>query len=94
MRRLIFAIAWLGLLFGIGCALAAAWSWFDPVGMQMTNDADPFGAPPSRGESAYIFIFAAAVAAVSARILWFGRGDNVNDSRVDGRGNDNGDDDA
>jgi hypothetical protein len=94
MRGVAVAMASLGLLLGIGFAFAAAWSWFNPVGMQIANDADPFGAPPSRGESAYVFVFAAAVAAVSARILWFGRGDSVDDSGVDDSNNDSGDDDA
>jgi hypothetical protein len=89
MRRIAVAMASLGLLLGIGFAFAAIWSWFDPAGIQMANDADPFGAPPSRGESTYVFVFAAAVAAVSSRILWFGRGDNVDDSS-----DDNGDDSA
>lgn len=81
MRRIAVVMASLGLLLGIGFAFAAAWSWFDPVGMQMANDADPFGTPPSRGESVYVFIFAVAVVAVSARRLWFGR---RNDDRSDG----------
>jgi hypothetical protein len=83
MRGIMIAMAWLGLLLGIGFALVAAWSWFDPVGMQMANDADPFGTPPSRWRSAYAFLFAAAVAAVSARTLWFGRRDDDDDSGDD-----------
>ena len=88
MRRLAVVIASLGLLLGIGFAFAAAWSWFDPVGMQMANDADPFGARPSRGETAYVFVFAAAVAAISAHVLWFGLGDSADDSSDDNAGND------
>ena len=88
MRRIAVVMASLGLLLGIGVALAAAWSWFDLVGMQMANHIDPFGASPSRGESAYVFVFAAAVAAISARVLWFGLGDSADDSSDDNAGND------
>ncbi len=88
MRRIAVVMASLGLLLGIGVAFVAAWSWFDPVCMQMANDVDPFSAPPSRGERAYVFVFAAAVAAISARVLWFGLGDSADDSSDDNGGND------
>jgi hypothetical protein len=79
MRRIAVAMASLGLLLGIGFAFAAAWSWFDPVGIQMANDVDPFGTPPNRSERAYVFVFAAAVAATSARILWLRQNNDSDD---------------
>ena len=69
MRKYIAAIprtllATLGVVlvaFGFVAVLVSIFSIADPVGAQLSNDADPFGEPPSRLSSALLAVVYAAV---------------------------------
>jgi hypothetical protein len=43
-----FSLIFAGLIAGLVCGIAI----IDPVGTKQSDDADPFGTPPSRAESA------------------------------------------
>ncbi len=69
MKPLLHAIAWLCLVLGAIGALISLWSFLDPVGMQMANDADPFGTPPPREQSAFAFLFCLAAMLFGVRSI-------------------------
>jgi hypothetical protein len=69
MSALLRFIAGAGLALGIFGALASVWAFFDPAGMPLANDADPFGKPPDRIDSVYAFAFSLAIAVLSAHRL-------------------------
>ncbi len=46
-RGLRLAVGWLALMLGACAVLVFGFALIDPAGMQASNDADPFGTPPS-----------------------------------------------
>lgn len=66
MSLLVRVIGWLCIAFGAISAIFAVYAFIDPAGAQMSNDADPFGAAPSRSQIAFQFVFSLVVAALGA----------------------------
>jgi hypothetical protein len=61
-------LALVGLSFlGSGLSIIAI---LDPAGAQMANDSDPFGVPPSFGQSAAILGGCVAVGMFGAILIW------------------------
>lgn len=68
MMLLLRIVGWVCLGLGVGSAIFGAWAFFDPSTIQLANDADPFGAPPSRLRIAFQFVFSIALAVFGARL--------------------------
>lgn len=71
MIVLLRVIGWLCLGLGAGSAIFSAWAFFDPSTIQLANDADPLGTPPSRLRIAFQFVFSIALVVFGTRLsMW------------------------
>jgi hypothetical protein len=55
---------------GVAGSGVGVFALIDPRGTQMSNDADPFGAPPSVLDSSFMVCVYLLVAGVGAFLLW------------------------
>ncbi len=69
MRALRLTVGWLALMLGACAVLAFGFALIDPAGMQASNDADPFGTPPSTGATLAGLAMSVAVKACGAWLV-------------------------
>ncbi|HJR73983.1 MAG TPA: hypothetical protein VJ806_10140 [Luteimonas sp.] len=71
MRILFAVVGWFCIVLGACSALFAVYAFVDPASAQMSNDAAPFGDPPSRSQIAFQFVFSLLVTLIGTRmVLW------------------------
>lgn len=69
------AVGWLALMLGACAVLVFGFALIDPAGMQASNDADPFGTPPSTLSTLGGLAIAVAVKACGAWLVATSRTD-------------------
>lgn len=74
-RALRLTIGWLALMLGACAVLVFGFALIDPAGTQATNDADPFGTPPSTLSTLGGLAVAVAVKACGAWLVATSRAD-------------------